>query len=86
MTPNKTQVTKAQAEKCLAAVKDRYKAWLGDGADEPVLRMKFDWFGDPGPAIVWEGGPYEWTMLVYGGIEEEFGFKLEAVEFPKTVF
>ena len=52
--------TKAQAEKVLRAVQDKYGV-----SDEygPKLVMDFDWFGYGGkPTIVWEGGPYEWAI------------------------
>lgn len=39
-----------------------------------------------GYSIVWEeGSPYGWTHLTGGGIEEEFGFTVEAVELPDEV-
>lgn len=72
------KISKRDAEKVLAAVKKAFPSEPGYG---PELRMDFDWFGNgPNPSIVWEGGPYQWTYLFpYGGIDEEYGFKVPDV-------
>ncbi|MGV8972212.1 MAG: hypothetical protein ACOH10_07805 [Rhodoglobus sp.] len=85
----KVAVRKADADRVLAAVRRQFAGWL-DPADEggPQLVKDFDWGAGPAPyAVIWEGGPYDWAMLAgEGGIEEEFGAKIKAVVFPKTVF
>lgn len=84
------KVTKAQAEKVLRAVKTQAKPWVDAGGDGPILVKDFDWAGVTAPwAVVWEGGPYDWAILFpYGGIEEEFGFRMRDVSplVPKEVF
>lgn len=62
------KVTERQARKVLEAVRDQFAPWLVDTDDGPELRMEFDWLGyGAHPAIVWEGGPYEWALVVpYG--------------------
>lgn len=86
----KVVVRKADADKVLAAVRRQFAGWIepGDPASGPTLVKDFDWDCGVAPyAVVWEGGPYEWPMLAgEGGVDEEFGFKIKAVEFPKTVF
>jgi hypothetical protein len=55
-----TKPNKAIATKVLEAVRAKYK--YDNPTYGPQLRMDFDWFGYGGsPAIVWEGGPYEWA-------------------------
>jgi hypothetical protein len=83
------KVTKRQAEQVLAAVKRQFRAWLSaDGSNSPVLIMDWDWLGyGPCPSIVWEGGPYDWTMYFPGGgIEEEFGTTVKPVTVPKGIW
>lgn len=75
------KVTKTQANKVLAAVRKQLAGSILPGDAGPIVNMTFDWTGyGPNPAIVWEEGPYQWTyMFPYGGIEEEFGFKIADV-------
>ena len=90
------QVKKRDADKVLAAIKRQFAGWIEPGHPEtgPQLVKDYDWLGDDwlgdggAPyAVLWESGPYEWTYLAgEGGIEEEFGFKIKAVEFPEAVF
>lgn len=56
-------VRKRDADKVLAAVKKKFKAYLDLGTG-PVLLKDWDWTaGGPVPyAIVWEGGPYDWAV------------------------
>lgn len=72
------------------AVRDAIAATLSPWVTEdngPTVNMEFDWVGDPHPAVVWEGGPYEWTMYVpHGGIEEEFGFNIQPTELPAGLY
>lgn len=84
----KTKVTRREAEQVLAAVKRQCKTWLGEGSTPPVLRENWSWTGPTYAwAIIWEEGPYEWTYLFpHGGIEEEFGFNLKAVNLPAGVW
>jgi hypothetical protein len=95
-------VTERRAEKVLAALKKQMAFFLepivfDDGetlevfspitTDQPVLRMDWEWPGQPTPAILWEGGPYDWTMYFpYGGPTEE-GITLPDVsaDMPKGV-
>ena len=87
---SKVLVKKRDAEKVLASIKKVYRAWLEDASEDmrPKLVKDWDWLGTgPAPyAIVWEGGPYEWTFLIHGGRDEEFGVKVEAVQVPESVF
>lgn len=85
------KVKKADAIKVLNAVKAQFKGWIDPDMPDsgPKLVKDFDWSGTGGApyAIVWEGGPFEWTMTAgHGGIDEEFGFKIKAVAFPESVF
>lgn len=82
------QVTKKQGEAVLGAVKEQFKSWLDAGYDPPVLVMEFTFLGGEAvPTIVWEEGPYDWSMFVPGGgVEEEFGFTIKEVELPDGVF
>ena len=78
-------ITKRQAEATLARVKKQFSVWLSDGQDEPLLVKGWDspnvW------SILWDGGPFEWTMFFpHGGIEEEFGFNIKATDTIKGVF
>lgn len=77
-------LSKAKATAALNAVKRAYKAYLDEGVEPPVLVM--GWTESGAPAICWESGPYDWAMLTDGGIEEEFGFTLPAVKWPKGVY
>lgn len=81
-------VTRKQAEAALTAVKKRFKPWVDAGGPGPELRMDFDWFGHgPGPAIVWEEGPYQWATLdPEGDIDEEFGFPVPAIVLPDELW
>lgn len=86
-------LTRAKAEKVLAAVEKVCAAWidpsiLGSG---PTLVMDWEpyWGGEPRPTILWEEGPYEWTYALAGIInngessrEEEFGFTLAGQPVP----
>lgn len=78
-------ITKAQATKVLNAVIAQCKSTILAGAEPPVLRM--DW--EIGATIIWEEGPYQWTYLFpYGGIDEEYGFRVKDVSasIPKGVW
>ena len=87
-----TTVTQRRAERVRDLVAEQFSAWIDDSMDEnsvpasvPILDM--DWNGTP--TILWEAGPYDWTMYFpHGGIEEEFGFAIKSVasKMPKTVF
>lgn len=39
----------------------------------PVLRMDFDWIGLPGPAVILEGGPYDWAISCSFEVQEKVG-------------
>jgi hypothetical protein len=79
------QVTKRQAEQVLAHVKRTFRPYCEAGGDGPSLRMDFDWSGAGArPAIVWEGGPFEWAYLAAsGGVDEEM--TTLAMELPEYV-
>lgn len=91
-TTERTNVTKADATKVLNALKRQQRAYIGAGYTPPVLVRDWDWMGTGHAArwsIVWEEGPFEWAHLFpHGGIEEEFGFKIEDVSerMPSGVF
>lgn len=73
--------SKTVCQKVLAAIIAQNKGYIAAGGEPPTLVMDFDWTGSgPHPAVVWEGGPYEWTYLFpHGGIEEEFGTRVSDV-------
>lgn len=88
----KTRVTKREAQRVLAALKRQQRAAIAGGSG-PQLVKDWDWGWTESRvypwAIVWEEGPYDWADLFpYGGIEEEFGFKIEDVSdrIPEGVF
>lgn len=80
-------VTREDAEAVLQAIVKQFHAEAYDDLG-PKLLMEWDWpTGGPTPTIVWEEGPYEWTMLaVHGGVDQEYGGTVPAVEIPATVF
>ena len=86
----KVKVRKADADKVLAAVKKAYKSWVDAGYTPPKLVKDWDWTSGPAAwSVVWEEGPYDWAILFpFGGIEEEFGFKVPDVSgsIPDGVF
>jgi hypothetical protein len=69
------RATKAECLKVFKAVCKQYGVTQED-IDKgygPQLMMDWDWLGfGPNPAILWEGGPYDWTHYTpYGGRCEE---------------
>ena len=91
MAQRRTTITKRDAEKVLAAVRDQFAGWIEGEADGPHLVMDWDWpsSGTPTPSILWEGGPYEWTMMFpHGGRDAEFGLQHKDVsdQIPDHVF
>lgn len=80
------KITKRQADAVLTLVRKQFAGWLNEGDEGPKLIPDFDWSGTgPGPAIVWEEGPFEWVFLVQGG-EDEFGFTLPERTAPAGTF
>lgn len=75
----RVQVRKRDADKALAAVKHRFKAWYDKPEYGPQLIKDFNWSGPTPYAIVWEGGPYDWAILATGGGRDDFGFTVEPV-------
>ena len=75
---NETIVAKGLA-KHLA---EKFEGWGTDGIivkNKAQTRDHGYAFGDCA-SIVWEGGPYDWVYnFPFGGVEEEFGFRLEDV-------
>lgn len=73
--------TKTDMKKVLAALKEQRKPWIDADSTPPEIVMDFDWLGFGGhPHIVWEEGPYDWTVYFpYGGVDPEFGFKIPDV-------
>lgn len=83
------KVTRRDAEKVLAGVRRAYRPYLRAGYNEPMLVRNWRFFdGPPVPyAIVWEGGPFEWTMHVpFGGRDEEFGGTIPAIDVPDGIY
>lgn len=82
------KVTQKQAQTVLEAIEKRFEPWIAAGGDAPKLIMDFDWLDvGPSPAIIWEGGPYEWALLdPAGDIEEEFGLRIPPMELPAEVW
>lgn len=83
-------ITRKDAEKVLAAILEQHKWAKQPEFDQPIIVEDWTWDLNPAPfAIVWEGGAYQWAYLFpYGGIEEEFGFKVRDVsdQLPGHVF
>lgn len=72
------KVTSSRAQKVLEAVRAAFG--VQDGEDGPVLTMSWDWAGSgSSPAIVWEGGPYDWAILASGGGRDEWGIEHQPV-------
>jgi hypothetical protein len=70
-----------------ALAKRIHRLWGGTamwGGTRPVAVR--DWGGDGDHAVVWEEGPYNWTMLLDGGRDEEFGMQWKAIPAPKGYF
>jgi hypothetical protein len=88
--PKTTTVTKAQATKALNALKRQQRAYIGAGYPPPTLVTNWDWLGTGTSAkysIVWEEGPYEWAYLFpTGGVDQEFGFTVAAVDLPDGLY
>lgn len=83
----KVAVTKRDAQRVLAAVIKQCPT----GGTPPTLVKDYEtWGGGVAPyAILWEEGPYDWPYLFpYGGVDEEFGFKVPDVSatIPTGVF
>jgi hypothetical protein len=60
------EITEQQSQQALEMVKQYFRSYLEAGYPEPELIMDWDWSGKPEPTIVWEEGPYEWTMIYTG--------------------
>lgn len=56
--------------------------------DSPSLPRLFEDWDGYAFVIIWESGsPYDWPQLFpHGGIDEEFGGRIDAVELPKGVW
>ena len=77
------KVTRAKAQKVLTAVRASFGVAAGE--EGPALVMAWDWTGRGAhPAIVWEGGPYDWAILASGGGRDEWGLVHQPVEVPGT--
>src|SRR2546425_327430 len=76
------RVTKAQATAVLRDVERRFKPWIEAEGHGPKLNMEWAWSGSPTPTILWEGGPYNWTLYQGGGIEEGSGLDIELAKLP----
>lgn len=74
-------ITLKDAEKVLAVLLAQHPGAKEIGFDQPMIIEDWSWTGDPAPfAILWEGGPFEWTYLFpHGGIDAEFGTKTKDV-------
>lgn len=61
---------------------------IGDPAwnNGPVLCRDFEgWHTDTSWAVVWDGGPFEWSYLLPMGGRGEFGIEVEPVRLPDGV-
>ena len=68
-----------------AAAKRIARVWGAEEGYGPIAVR--DWNGDGRHAIVWEdGAPYDWTYLIDGGTDEEFGIRYTRVAPPKGFF
>jgi len=95
----RTTVTLRDGEKVLAALKAQMGFYLDSfeiegevftpiTTEQPSLVMDWDWPGESTPSILWEAGPYDWTMYFpFGGRTEE-GITLKDVSdrIPDHVF
>lgn len=77
-------LTKKQAEAALKKVEKWMEPWTKGAGDKPKLYPPG--FHTTGWSIAYEGGPWDWTYLIGGGVEEEFGFKMPPITFGKHVF
>lgn len=76
----RTNVTERDAQKVVAAIlrqTNHDDPELFAGVSPPIVRESE--YGDDWD-IIWEEGPFQWPYLFpFGGIEEEFGFRLKDV-------
>ena len=84
-----SRVSNADAERIRRMIVTAFKYQVGPGNEPVIVR---DWMSDGDCAIVWECGPYEWSLM-YSELEHgdtmdrEFGFKLDGtpvVELPNV--
>jgi hypothetical protein len=86
-----SKVTQKQAERILAALKERYAYDLEgvaeDSPDYPKLVKDWepDWREGTVPyAILWPSGPFEWAYrFTMGGFDEEYALSVEEVAGPE---
>lgn len=84
MATKTRNVTRRQAAATVRAIEAQFKGWVTDD-DRPMLFTDWDEYKF---VVIWESGsPYDWPQLVnYGGVEEEFGFKIKAAKLPAGVW
>ncbi len=74
------------------AVRNSVAKAFGVGEGEIGPKIIRDWNRDGDVVIVWEEGPYEWTLAYcdlaagYTAIDEEFGFRRKPIKPVKGVF
>lgn len=84
-------ITREQAEQAFEAIKLQFALFVGDAGSQhgPKLIQNWDWMSTVTPtawAVVWEEGPYEWTMRVKdGGVDEEATILAQDIEALKGV-
>jgi hypothetical protein len=74
--------TKAECLKVFKAICKQHGVTEDELADGygPQLVMDWDWFGyGPRPAIIWEGGPYDWPVYAPHGGRSETGYRIPDV-------
>ena len=85
-----SRVSNADAETIRRQIMTAFKYAVTPGNEPVIVR---DWVDDGDCAIVWECGPFEWTLiyseLEYGDtVDREFGFKLDGtpvVSLPNVI-
>lgn len=75
------KVAQAQAEKIIASLNKQWGVDPKYGGPELLA----GWDGHDF-VIIWEGGPYDWTILASGGGFDEFGHEYEPVKLPTGVW
>lgn len=83
-------VSRSDAEKVLKAVEQAFASYVEGSGYRPTLDMNWDFMGTGAMAAIhWEEGPYDWAYeFPYGGIDQEFGYKIPDVSasIPGGVF
>jgi hypothetical protein len=90
MSTTTRNASKRDCTKVLNVIRRQFCVTADDVANGygPTLVMDWDWTGEPTPAVIWEGGPYDWAIYVGYGGRMETGYHAPDLsdEIPDTVF